>query len=261
MKNALRISGLANILLAIAVLWLVERNPSKTAPPNAITGPASALAKGDSASHGPEETHYDNPREFRWSQLESTDYRIYIANLRRIGCPEQTVRDIITADVDTLYILRRTELERKEAALKSDPFSADMVARRNLEQESQRLRSEEGSLISALLDPLPASSTIGANARALRLRSQETPTPLVCQNVDLTALNLSPEQVDAIQNLRQKFQDEMGSANANPDDSAYRQRWQRAQSESDSLLLAVLGSDAFINYQMLAAGQSSPATH
>ncbi len=27
---------------------------------------------------------------FNWSQLESTDYRQYIANLRAIGCPEVT---------------------------------------------------------------------------------------------------------------------------------------------------------------------------
>ena len=36
--------------------------------------------------------------DFRWSQLESTDYRQYIANLRAIGCPELTLRDIIMTD-------------------------------------------------------------------------------------------------------------------------------------------------------------------
>lgn len=44
---------------------------------------------------------------FRWDQLESTNYRQYIANLRAVGCPEITVRDIIMTDVMRLYAQRR----------------------------------------------------------------------------------------------------------------------------------------------------------
>jgi hypothetical protein len=44
---------------------------------------------------------------FSWSQLESTDYRQYIANLRAIGCPEGTIKDIILTDVMRLYAQRR----------------------------------------------------------------------------------------------------------------------------------------------------------
>ncbi|HUD49080.1 MAG TPA: hypothetical protein VMR33_19785 [Candidatus Baltobacteraceae bacterium] len=44
---------------------------------------------------------------FTWSQLESTDYRQYIANLRAVGCPESTLKDIILTDVMRLYAQRR----------------------------------------------------------------------------------------------------------------------------------------------------------
>src|SRR5665213_2491138 len=44
---------------------------------------------------------------FNWSQIESADYRQYIANLRAIGCPEITLRDIILTDVMRLYAARR----------------------------------------------------------------------------------------------------------------------------------------------------------
>lgn len=44
--------------------------------------------------------------DFHWSQLESEDYRTYIERLRSIGCPEQTIRDIIIADVDKLLAPR-----------------------------------------------------------------------------------------------------------------------------------------------------------
>src|SRR5690349_3100498 len=40
---------------------------------------------------------------FAWQEVESDDYPTYIANLRNIGCPEQTIRDIIIADVNALY--------------------------------------------------------------------------------------------------------------------------------------------------------------
>lgn len=44
---------------------------------------------------------------FSWQELESADYPIYIANLRSIGCPEQTIRDLIIADVNALYARKR----------------------------------------------------------------------------------------------------------------------------------------------------------
>jgi hypothetical protein len=47
------------------------------------------------------------PRLLNWAELESTNYSIYISNLRAIGCPEDTVRDIIVADVNQLFTARR----------------------------------------------------------------------------------------------------------------------------------------------------------
>src|ERR1043165_9088738 len=52
---------------------------------------------------------------FSWSEIESPDYQQYIANLRDIGCPEQTIRDIIVADVNQLY-------ERKRQTDIPDPY-------------------------------------------------------------------------------------------------------------------------------------------
>ena len=40
--------------------------------------------------------------QFHWAQVESEDYKTYIARLRSIGCPEATIRDIIIADLDKL---------------------------------------------------------------------------------------------------------------------------------------------------------------
>lgn len=41
--------------------------------------------------------------DFRWSSVESQDYFEYVSKLRKVGCPEETIRDIIIADVNKLY--------------------------------------------------------------------------------------------------------------------------------------------------------------
>jgi LysM repeat protein len=56
---------------------------------------------------------------FDWSELESADYAAYIANLRAVNCPEQTIRDIIVADVEQLF-------EGKDAELRNGAASTDM---------------------------------------------------------------------------------------------------------------------------------------
>jgi hypothetical protein len=48
--------------------------------------------------------------DFQWAQLESEDYHEYIERLRKIGCPEETIRDIIIADIEKLFAPRLSEL-------------------------------------------------------------------------------------------------------------------------------------------------------
>ena len=43
---------------------------------------------------------------FRWAEIESVDYRQYVANLRAVGCPEQIIRDMIVADMNQLFSAR-----------------------------------------------------------------------------------------------------------------------------------------------------------
>ena len=47
---------------------------------------------------------------FSWRDIESPDYRTYIYNLRSVGCPDSTVRDILVADINQLYLRRRLGL-------------------------------------------------------------------------------------------------------------------------------------------------------
>jgi len=72
--------------------------------PVAVANSEAALADSTSPpdAPAPAEKVVAVTNQFRWAQVESEDYKTYIARLRSIGCPEQTIRDIIIADLDKL---------------------------------------------------------------------------------------------------------------------------------------------------------------
>jgi len=63
-------------------------------------------------------------KKFQWESLESSDYKQYIVNLRAIGCPEQTIRDIIVTDVDRTYCSGWPKRGRLAAGITGKPDSA-----------------------------------------------------------------------------------------------------------------------------------------
>src|SRR6185436_12189108 len=90
--------------------------------------------------------------DFHWTSVESEDYHDYIGNLRAIGCPEETIRDIIIADVNKLYGSRIAALYPAAADFK---FWATEKRNRALERErDQKIRAlqrEKRQLLKELL--------------------------------------------------------------------------------------------------------------
>ncbi len=93
-----------------------------------------------------------------WRTLESDDYALYIANLRRIGCPEDTIRDIIIADVNKLYAARRHALNAPQPDWPfwrhPDEIPDDHAARRLENEHREQLTSldrERRQLLHTLL--------------------------------------------------------------------------------------------------------------
>src|SRR6266498_4352074 len=87
--------------LGLAAGWLISRN-------HWAKSSEVALAEAAHAVQSTGRTNVVVRRQFfSWREVESADYPTYIANLRDIGCPEQTIRDIIIADVNGLYARKR----------------------------------------------------------------------------------------------------------------------------------------------------------
>ena len=184
---------------------------------------------------------------FRWSQLESSDYRTYVANLRNVGCPEQTLRDIITADVHGIYAAEVNALKQKNAA--SGP-----ATRLALEKELASLRHQEASFIATLLGTSQMSADENGAVPLERLEPSETAVtmPLVFQTVDVAGLNLDDSQLQAINSLRERFLDEVGGSGQHPNDPAYLERWQRSQPSVDEDLRGMIGVNAYQDYELRA---------
>jgi hypothetical protein len=126
----------------------------------------------------------------------------------------------------------------------------------------QEIPVEQGSeaippvtrMTDAKQDATPATATSQAPARARRpvLEVTEASMPLVFQDIDPAALNLSSGQLQAIDNLQQWFVNEVGGLGQDPNDPAYKERWLKAQSQMDDMTRGMLGVNAFQRYQLAA---------
>jgi hypothetical protein len=135
------------------------------------------------------------PRLFNWNEVESADYAEYIRNLRGIGMPEATIRDVIIADVDQLFIRKRRELAAQQdtewwRAQPSAAFQSNQLA------QAFALDEERSALLTKLL---------GENWRKTRLDQQ--PEPLALSGPILGAL---PEDVkNAVQDVAAQSNERM----------------------------------------------------
>jgi len=121
---------------------------------------------------------------FSWREIESADYATYLANLRDIDCPEQTIRDIIIAEVNAVYSRKRaTELvtaEQQWWRSEPDPEVVQAAAEkaRGLEDERRALLTsllginwETGDLVSI---PRPSRPGVTLDGPVLGVLSAET---------------------------------------------------------------------------------------
>lgn len=123
-----------SLATAIAcVQWIARTPKSSSADPGSLASDSQKAAQASTESVSPTPAAPPEP-PFSWRQIESEDYHKYISNLRSIGCPEQTIRDIVIADINKLYAARENPLKSKPKATPDNP------AGETDEQKLERLR-------------------------------------------------------------------------------------------------------------------------
>src|SRR5205814_4496140 len=90
-----------------------------------------------------------------WKAIESTNYQAYIANLRSIECPEETIRDIVVTDVAKLYAKRRAAIRAQGQPYKfwltGDAWENGPARDPAIRKQLQDLEREQRDLIRQLL--------------------------------------------------------------------------------------------------------------
>jgi hypothetical protein len=89
-----------------------------------------------------------------WTTIESEDFKQYIANLRAVGCPEETIRDLIFAEVNKLYVPKLAALVQQPKRNYWEP--EDSWGRRETPEKRQQrrdLEKEKEALLKELLGP------------------------------------------------------------------------------------------------------------
>ena len=81
------VSLLLNAALAAALQWPGRTPVVVSIPPSGADAPA-ALAPGEIQTSELASTILTNRVPFRWSQVESSDFATYVANLRDVNCPQ-----------------------------------------------------------------------------------------------------------------------------------------------------------------------------
>src|SRR5688572_24995780 len=107
--------AVASILLNVA-LAVVALTVSRDAPLRSVAATDQGAPRTKSATlvktnivHVEVEATNAAPA-FHWSQLQAEDLEQYVANLRAIGCPEASIRDIIHGALVDVFLARRREL-------------------------------------------------------------------------------------------------------------------------------------------------------
>jgi hypothetical protein len=144
------LSGAAVVSTVLLVVFLAERMQS-TKPPR-IEPAAIAPDEPELAATTIKTNVVVRRQFFTWQELESNDYPTYIANLRAIGCPELTIRDIIVADVNQLYARKKAVeiLTPDHQWWRSEP---DLDLTQAALDQLQFLEAERKELLARLLGP------------------------------------------------------------------------------------------------------------
>ncbi|MEO8426008.1 MAG: hypothetical protein ABI651_02740 [Verrucomicrobiota bacterium] len=163
MKSSRVIVGLLVLSFGLiaALAYLAKNRPAKSQLPAHVESLTTNRTHSFTTTAIPEEPMEPPPPGFSWSSIESADYKEYIAKLRGIECPEQTIRDIIIADVNKLYAPREAPFKAPqnyplpwETRVSTSETLSVAESRKDHERHKQlrEVENEKNALLKELLD-------------------------------------------------------------------------------------------------------------
>ena len=214
---------------------------------------------------------------FRWSQLETPDFATYVKNLRGIGCPEPTIRDIIGGELSEIYAQKRQEAaaQNQGSLLEAEALKLQTEKERLLVKLTASSAAEPGTTgtegtmtraqtsmvvtqpASGVTAPasqvrdIPAAFTLDANPAAVL-----TPQNARAAGNAQTASAVINTTASMLTTVKQDFVQAVGDT-GDPDSEAYRRRWEQARRHADERFSSMYGGDAFMRAQSQALQQAA----
>jgi HPt (histidine-containing phosphotransfer) domain-containing protein len=247
-KIFLALSLVVNLALAGALTWSARQkqaSPQNDAAAAGVSTPASertAVGSVATPANALVAEAFKSDQQFNWRTVESEDYKKYIANLRSIGCPEETIRDIITADVNKLFENRAKEMNGVKTnryeywkggmQMFSKMFDEEKIKTR------QALAKEKRALLTELLGVAPEEKP-----DMMAMFGGANPFE---EMLDF----LTPGQQTQIMELEQKYAARLMKSIEGGADADGMKEMAQVQKEKEAELAKLLSPEEFENYQL-----------
>jgi len=151
-RGLVSISIGANLFLAVAVALLAKAKFA--APPekvSTVTKVVTNVAAQKISTEVPVAVTKVTTAGFHWREIESGEYPVYVANLRKVNCPEKTIRSILIPDIEELFEKRRREELESPATNFWMSGRARAAFNRERQRQTRALDAEETALVKQLL--------------------------------------------------------------------------------------------------------------
>lgn len=277
---AILLSSLTLNVLLLGGLFMIwgDRRATTQAPPPA---PKSAQVKQAVTAKTPAAAQQPaKAAPFRWQQLDAPDFPTFVKNLRAIGCPEPTLRDIVEGELREIYAQK---LQQAAANTNGSLREAEML---KLATEHERLLESltASTTTPATATPLLAASTanssphtsnsVSATTAQTSGGTENTPAvriPLafvhgskagaalaqvegqVVLSTPATNPQLPSTETTMLKQIQNDFAAALGDSVQNPESPVYRQRWNTELNRSNERFRALFGVNAYLRAEMQAA--------
>ncbi len=165
MRRLLPFSLVLNLVLLLAAGWRTLHPPPMSRVPRSEVGESAGKR---SARRLAQVRPAASPPATPWAAIESADLQRFIANLRTLRCPEQTIRDIVALRIFRAYRDRYVESEGAAMRASSPTRPRDRHEWRASQRQRQALRNEMTYTLESVLGqnwPVLAPTLLGWGPR------------------------------------------------------------------------------------------------
>lgn len=258
----LQLSLTANLLLVggFCLVWLRDaERPQATRVPLTVQPAKAAPRPAPSLVSAP---------VFHWRDLDSPDFAVFVANLRKIGCPESTIRDIVDGELREIYAK-----QAKEASYTTvNPAGSGSASLLGAPAHQPRSEEQRLRVLASLLSPdavvnpgtapVPSAqtATLAQSEAVVSAMTQAEQIPAAFQVGDdpatapstqelstvVSDASLDAETATQLTRMRQDFAAAISQDSKIPDPGSpeYFRQWMKAKRESDDRFSSMYGGDA-----------------